>query len=197
MKYFAIVFISLLLLACASKDVEKPSLTVTQSRTLEAQVVSIDHESRIVALLRADGETISLMVDSRVTNLNQVKIGDTIEAEYKETITLSVQQSDGTAPVVIQETQRNMNDEGGEPGVVTTSTIIATADVVDINYEESWLTLRGPDNINRRFPVVQQSESFNAIKKGDQVVLDFTTALAISVNHKPFTQETPNPKNKL
>lgn len=197
MKYFFVVLFTLLITACANQEVDKPSLTVSQISTLEAQVVSIDYDSRIVVLRGADGVTTSLEIDPTVTNLSQVKIDDTIEAKYKETISLTVKQSDGAAPVVVKDTQRDMNEEGEEPGVVTTSTVTATADVVDINYDERWLTLKGPDNINRRFPVEQQSEDFKAIKKGDQVVLNYTTALAISVSHKPMSQQTINPENEL
>lgn len=197
MKYILALLCSLVLIACANKDVDKPSITVSQVSTLEAQVLAINYDSRIVTLQAPDGNTSSLAVDPTVTNLKQVKVGDTIEAQYKETITLSVQESDGTAPVVVQDTQRDMNKEGEEPGVVTTSTVTATADVVDINYDEKWLTLRGPDNVNRRFPVEQQSEDFTAIKKGDQVVINLTTALAISVNHKPGEHKISNPKNEL
>ncbi len=50
---------------------EKPSFSASQSQMVTARVEAINHETREVTLLRADGETISFTASDEARNLDQ------------------------------------------------------------------------------------------------------------------------------
>ncbi len=60
---------------------EKPSFYASQSQTVTARVEAINHETREVTLLRADGETLSFTASAEARNLDQVAVGDIVVAQ--------------------------------------------------------------------------------------------------------------------
>jgi hypothetical protein len=74
---------------------EKPSFSASQSQMVTARVETINHETREVTLLRADGETISFTASDEARNLDQVAVGDIVVAQYVSSISIEVIANDG------------------------------------------------------------------------------------------------------
>lgn len=60
-------------------------------------------------------------------------------------------------------------------------TQVVTAKIEAINYKTRTITLKGPADQSKTLKVGNNVKNFNAVKKGNEVVVRFTEALAIIV----------------
>ena len=74
----AIVLLSTAIVCVAGEEsgMDKPSFSASQSLTISALVEAIDHETRVVTVLKPDGEKVTFTADDQVRNLAQVNVGD-------------------------------------------------------------------------------------------------------------------------
>jgi hypothetical protein len=70
---------------------------------------------------------------------------------------------------------------GDKPGMETTRVRELTARVENIDYDNRVVTLRGPSGQVRKVKVGPEVKNFAAVKKGDQVLVRHTEAVAIAV----------------
>ena len=71
--------------------------------------------------------------------------------------------------------------EGKMPGGVVANTTQIQANVEGINYKKRTVTLKGPEGKIQTYKVGKEVKNFKQVKKGDQVVLRVTGALALEV----------------
>ncbi len=76
---------------------EKPGGAVARTVTLNATVEAIDQKRHTVTLKGSGGNTVELQVKDP-TRLENVKVGDTVTAEYSEALAISVQPASPKAP---------------------------------------------------------------------------------------------------
>jgi hypothetical protein len=109
-----------------------------------------------------------------------VKVGDTVNVEFTEELALFVRKAD--APPSAMEAQAvELAPKGHKPGGLVADSIQITATVDAIDAKQRTISLKGPEGNVRTFKVTKSVKNFAQIKKGDQVVLRFTEALAIAV----------------
>jgi len=70
---------------------------------------------------------------------------------------------------------------GQKPGAVAVDTAEMTARAEDIDYKNRTVTLRGPQQKTVTRKVDKDVKKFNEVKKGDEIVVKHTEALAINV----------------
>ena len=63
--------------------------------SISALVTAIDPKNRIVTLKGPEGNEFAVMVDARVKNLAQVKVGDMVDATYIQSVALDFQTGNG------------------------------------------------------------------------------------------------------
>ncbi|MDQ0143189.1 hypothetical protein [Cupriavidus necator] len=151
----------------------------TGTSKVTAKITRIDASTRTVSLKRKDGKVVDLVVGEEARNFDQLKVGDTVTAEYQEALSLSLQK--GSGPLAMQE--REMSDRsapGAKPGGTVGREVTATADVVAVNATARTVTLKGPKGHTVDL-VVDDPERLKHIKKGDRVQAVYTEALAVSV----------------
>jgi len=163
---------------------EKPSFSATQSMTVSAVVDEIDHETRVVTVTKADGESLTFTASEEARNLDQVAVGDVLIAEYMETVSVEVLANDGMEPEVAQAEALARTKEGEMPGVAAMETTIITATVEEINIEMNTFKLKGPDGTVQEY-VAQNPENLKRAAVGDLVVITLTSAVAITVHEPP------------
>jgi hypothetical protein len=73
---------------------------------------------------------------------------------------------------------------GDKPGIATGRQIRAIANVVAINKKQQTVTLKGPRG-NQVEILVEDPKQFERVKKGDQVQVVYTEAVAVSVEAQP------------
>jgi Cu/Ag efflux protein CusF len=165
------------------KESDRPGGAVVEVSSITATVESIDYSARTVILRGPNGDLVSLKVGEEAKNLNKVKKGDKVTFDYYESVAIDIQKSKGEPRA--EETQSVTRAKSGErPGgtIETTGNLIAR--VEDIDYQSRMVTLKMPQGDTMRLKVGDQVKGFNEIKQGDEVVVRYTQAVAISV-HSP------------
>ncbi len=171
-------------------DVASAPGKVRASGTIKmtATVLSIDMGSRDVLLMDTQGKLHTINVSDQARNLDQVRVGDKVTAEYTEAISLQLKKR-GTAdgPPVSSEAAMVRAPKGAKPGGAVGRKVSAIATITAVNTKEQFVTLRGP--LGNEYDVqVLDPAQLKAVKKGDEVEVVYTEALAISV------EQTPNSK---
>ena len=173
------VLCAVAVVACAtSTEQKKPAIQKSRVVTVIATVEALDLASRMVTLKGPQGNTITFKADDRVKNLPQVKVGDEVVAEYYESVAIQVmkpgQVQAGTAGAAATA------KPGEKPGMVAAGETTIVAFIEAIDREMSSVTLKGPEG-NVETYKVQDPKNLENVKVGDQVVITYTVAVAISV----------------
>ena len=163
-------------------------LGVSETVKMTATVVLIDMGSRDLVLIDSQGKMHKVNVSDQVRNLDQVKVGDKVTAEYTEAISLRLKKR-GTADVPPASAEEAVvrSPKGMKPGGAVGRKVTAFATVAAVNPKKQFVTLRGP--LGNEYDVqVLDPALLKTVNKGDEVEVVYTEALAISV------QSAPGPK---
>lgn len=152
---------------------------------MTATVLSIDMGSRDVLLMDSQGKLHTVNVSDQARNLDQVRVGDKVTAEYTEAISLQLKKRGAAGgPPVSAEGAMVRTPKGAKPGAAVGRKVSAIATVTAVNSKEQFVTLRGP--LGNEYDVqVLDPAQLKAVKKGDEVEVVYTEALAISVESTP------------
>jgi Cu/Ag efflux protein CusF len=157
---------------------------VISSTSVSATVTKIDYKTREVTLKTQDGKEHTIVADSAVRNLAQVKPGDVVTATYAEALAYEVVKKGAKAPGVEQVTGGGRAEPGTKPagaiGQQTTVTVTVTA----IDRSVPSVTFTGPKG-NSRTIKVRHPEKLEGVNVGDLVDITYTEALAITVDPAP------------
>jgi hypothetical protein len=173
---------ALAITSCAhapSGDAGKPGAVVVESIQWTATVKAVDYQKRTVTLEGTDGKTGTFNAKN-VRNLDQVKIGDQVKVEYTEELAIFVRRS-VEQPGAMEGAMVGLTPKGQMPGGLVANTVEITANVEAIDYQNRTITLQGPQGNVKTFKVDPGVQRFNQIQKGDQVVVNYTEALLITV----------------
>jgi hypothetical protein len=172
--------------AIAAEPVTNVEVTKGENQTtlqgtsrVTATVVSIDSASRTVTLKTPKGKLVELEVTTEARNFDQLRVGDVVTAEYRESLTLSLMK-DKTAASRTENVSAERAASGAKPGGAVGREVTIVADVVAVNPKAKTVTLKGPKG-NMVDLHVEDPERLKRIHKGDQVQAVYTEALAISV----------------
>jgi hypothetical protein len=109
-----------------------------------------------------------------------VKVGDKVNLEFIEEVALFVRKSNAP-PSATQAQVVELAPKGQKPSGLMAETIELTGNVESIDSKKRTIAVKGPAGNIRTFKVDKAVKNFGQIKKGDQVVLRFTEAVALSV----------------
>jgi hypothetical protein len=157
---------------------------VISSTSVTATVTRIDYTTREVTLRTQDGKEHTIVADSAVRNLAQVKPGDVVTATYAEALAYEVVKQGAKAPGVEQVVGGGRAEPGTKPagaiGQQTTVTVTVTA----IDRSVPSVTFTGPKG-NSRTIQVRHPEKLDGVNVGDLVDITYSEALAITVDPAP------------
>jgi hypothetical protein len=160
------------------KPADRPNAVVAREASVTATVEAIDYDKRTVDLKGPKGNVVTLKVGPEAKNFNQVKTGDRVTAKYFESTAIQVRKPNEPP---FAESAVQVARKGAKPGGVAVATSEMTAVVDDINYKTRTVTLRGPQQKTVTLKVDDSVKRFNEVKKGDEIVIRHTEALAIDV----------------
>jgi Cu/Ag efflux protein CusF len=152
---------------------------VAETIKLTGTITAIDKATRDVTLKGPQGNEITVTAGPDVKNFDNMRVGDQVDAQYVEALTLELKKGGGMT--VARSDQGGVLEAkpGQKPGGVAGRQVTIVADVVDVNPATQIITLRGPKRtVDMRVP---DPEQFKRIAKGDQVEAVYTQALAIVV----------------
>jgi hypothetical protein len=163
---------------------EPGKAAVVRAVELSAQVVSIDKATRTLTLKGPEGKAQDVVAGDEVKNFDQIKLGDFVVARYLQALTLELKKTKVAAgDVTVREDAARANS-GERPAVAGSRQVTAIADVIGVDPKKSTITLKGPRG-NVVTLDVQNPDQFKVVKKGDQVQVTYTEALALSVEPAP------------
>lgn len=158
----------------------KPSVTKEDTVTAMATVQAIDLKNRLVTLEDEDGNTFDVIVGEEARNLPQLRVGDIVEATYRESIAVKVYKP-GEMPSISGGTSVVAGAKKGEkPGGLAVQQATETATVVSIDKKNQTAVLKGADGKTVTIKV-KDPKNLENVNPGDEVVATYTRALAISV----------------
>jgi len=159
---------------------DKPSMSASQTVTISAMVEAINHETREVTLRGPEGNSVSFVASEEARNLDQVSVGDVVNAKYVESISVDVFANDGTEPGSGGLTVAGRSEKGEMPGVAVMDATVVTATVEEINIEANTFKLKGPDGEIEEY-TARNPENLKKAAVGDLVVITYTESIALSV----------------
>ena len=193
-KLFAalvVVLMAVLLASCATtrtadtatgsemaKQPAKPGVVAVDVTGWTATVKSVDYAKKTV-ILEKDGKTATVNA-SYAKRLDEVKPGDIVKVAHIEELAIYVRKAEA-GPLAAEARTVELAPKTEGPGGIVTETRQVVANVQAIDYANRTITLQRPDGSVKTFKVSDAVERFDQIKQGDQVVLEYTEAIAIAV----------------
>lgn len=163
---------------------EKPSLFTSQTIKVNAVVEAIDHETRVVTLRKGDGEMVTFTASDEARNLGQVEVGDIVNAEYVQSISIKVMADDGQGPGSGELGIIERTAEGEMPGAALIEAQFVTAVVEAIDLEANTFKLRYEDGIIEEY-TARDPDNLRRSEVGDLVMITIAESVAISVEQGP------------
>jgi plasmid maintenance system killer protein len=147
----------------------------------DGEVIKVDAATRTVTLKNQDGET-SIVAGPEVKNFAEIKVGDRFDVVYELAVAIELVKVKNPGVTSEQITTSTATaPQGDKPGMITTNTITATANIESIDTAKNIVSLKGPQgNI---FKVkVQNPDLMKDIAVNDQVKVVYTEAIAAVVS---------------
>lgn len=164
----------------ASSGPDKLEPLAAELVILTAMVDAIDHQKRTVKLRGLDGRTVVIKVDKAVANFEQIKKGDQVKVEYLEEVGVYVRKPDWP-PAPLEVGNVAVTPRGRPPAAVFVDIIQLAATVEAVDHGKRTVTLKGSDGNLKTVAVDRNVKRFEKLRKGEEIVLVITEAVAISV----------------
>jgi hypothetical protein len=174
------VVLELPAMAAELKAQDKPSGVKVETTSITATVKEINYKYRTVVLKGPKGNLVELEVGDEARNFDQVKEGDLVTIENSQSVALEVQKATGE-PVAMETTSVTRAKPGEKPSGTIKTKGLMTVRVEDINYKTREATLRLADGNIMKIEVGPQVKRLEEVRKGDDVVVRYTTTVSITV----------------
>jgi hypothetical protein len=163
---------------------EKPSISATQKVKVTTVVEAVDREARTITLLGPEGNSRTIKAREDSNNIDQIEVGDLVNVEYVQHMSIEVFANDGMEPGTGTMTATAVNKDGDTPAGMEMVTTVTTATVEDINIEANTFKLKWPGGEIKEYEA-QNPENLKKAEVGDLVVTTYTEAIALSLNEVP------------
>jgi hypothetical protein len=150
-----------------------------QTAKISATITAIDPATRQVTLKGPQGREVVVTAGPEVRNFAQMKVGDKVDVEYVEALTLELKKGGGMAVAKTEAAGAARAKPGSAPGAMVGRQVKVVADVVAVDAARGVVTLKGPQRTVEL--KVQDPKQLAMIAKGDQVEATYTEAVAIGV----------------
>ncbi|CAJ1781926.1 hypothetical protein LMCDFJHI_02956 [Aeromonas salmonicida] len=149
--------------------------SLVEAVTAQATVTAIDMASRKVSLKNDAGEAFDIVAGEQVTNLQNLKVGDTVVLKYLQMLDLELLKGTAGVRQRVVEVDADKAAAGQKPGVKVT----LYGDVIDVDKAQQTVTVKGVDHT--LVVKVHNPTQFALIAKGDQIKAVQTQAVGIGI----------------
>jgi hypothetical protein len=173
--------LALLLLAACESTPPKPMAPIEDTIEVSATVQKVDILNRLLSLKTQSGETVTVEVGPEVENLVQVREGDRLVVRYRHAIGATIATSAGQPVTVDVEADKAKLGERPRASASTTTNVPVT--IASVDTKTNLVSFYGEDGLVRAITVQtpQAKEFIKQLKPGDNVIVSYTEAAAISV----------------
>lgn len=150
--------------------------------TVAAKVKAINYSSRQVTLVSADGRETSFRVGDQVQRLNEVKVGDNVQARFTASVVAELRAPTAQEianPIAITRTQ-GRTPQGSTPGAGVIDAVRIVTQIQSVDVPNMLVTLRGPLGETATFKRTNP-DRVRLLRAGDTVVLTYTEAVGVSL----------------
>jgi hypothetical protein len=192
MRTFAFIAAAALAITVVTGCAQQPSATddtvvssepgkgmVTRTIQVSAQVVGIDSRTRTVTLKGPEGKVADIVAGPEVRNFDQIRTGDMVVVRYVQAFSLELRKTTGSRDLAVAAAGARAAP-GERPAAAVAGQVTAVADVVAVDPANMVITLKGPRG-NIVDLHVKNPDHFKVVNKGDQVLVTYTEAMALSV----------------
>ena len=159
---------------------EPGKAAMVRAAEVSAQVVSVDKKTRTVGLKGPKGHVVEVVAGDEVKNFDQIKVGDFVMVRMMQSLALELQKVKSNASGIKITEGAVKSEPGHQPAAGAAREITAIAKVTAVNPKQKTMTLRGPRG-NDVTLNVENPEHFKVVKVGDEVLVTYTEAVAVSV----------------
>lgn len=177
-----------------SRDVvvasEPGAVGVAQTIEVTSTIVGIEKATRTITLKGPKGDEVKIVAGPDVKNFDQLKVGDTVQARYLESLVLELKKGGGL-PVARTEQSGVVGAKPGEkPAGVGGRQVKVVGNVIKVDAATQTVTVKGPERtVDLK---VRNPDQFKLIAVGDQIEATYTEALAVAVSPaKPADKGAP------
>ena len=165
---------------------------VAQTIDVKATITAIDKAARRITLKGPKGDVVSVIAGPEVKNFNQLKVGDTVNATYAESLVLELKKGGGMKVEKTEKTAAVGAKPGETPAGAMGRQVTVVGDVTKVDAATQTVTVKGPQRtVDLK---VRDPEQFKLIAVGDQIEATFTEALGLSVTPAAKPAEKPAKK---
>ncbi len=178
-KYAVAIGILLAVLGgCASAP---EPLEVSDVEELEATVLTVDADSRLLVLRGPAGNDVAFRVGPEVRNLPQVKVGDILRVSFYSGYVFSL--AEPGAAGVDGEIAAARSEEGERPGGMVGATVRETVEILSVAADGKAVSFRDAEGLVQSVDVRrEEGQAFaRKLSRGDLVDIQYTEAVAIEV----------------
>jgi len=156
--------------------------TIEETAEVSATVEKMDLDQRLLSLKTESGDMVTVEVDPAVQNLPQVKVGDRVVARYREAIGATISTTASGQPVTV-DLDADTAKPGERPSARASTTTNIPVTITSVDTKHNQVSFYGADGLVRAITVEtpQAKEFIKQLKAGDNVVVTFTEAIAVSV----------------
>ena len=146
---------------------------------LTATVTALDKATRDVTLKGPQGNELTLTAGPDVKNFDQIKVGDQVNVEFIQALTLELKKGGGLVVARTEQKGAVAAKPGEKPAAAAGRQVTIVADVIATDPAKQTITLKGPkQTVDMRIP---NPEQFKRVAKGDQVEATYTQAVAMAL----------------
>ena len=171
-----------LALACASNDAPQRA-SISQELTLESSVRAVNPETRQITLHNEDGSDVVIVAGPDVVNFDQIEVGDTVRAQYRETLAAERLDPDEPTREPMAEVAVAQAEPGEKPGAGVAAGAAVTVTVQSVDHDQHIVVFSDESGALQTVRAQQEEgQAFVAgLKTGDRVQLVYSEAIAITV----------------
>lgn len=152
---------------------------LVEAVSAQATVTAIDMASRKVSLKNAAGEAFDIVAGEQVTNLANLKVGDTVALRYMQMLDLELLKGTAGVRKRVVEVAADKAEAGEKPGAGIGKKVTLYGDVIAVDKGQQTITVKGVDHT--LVLKVHNPAQFVLIAKGDQIKAVQTQAVGIGI----------------
>jgi hypothetical protein len=152
---------------------------VAQTVDFSAGITAIDKASRTITLKGPKGDEVKVVAGPEVKNFDQLKVGDTVQARYLESLVLELKKGGGLPVAKTEKAGAASAKPGEKPAAVGGRQVKVVGNVTKVDAAAQTVTVKGPQRtVDLK---VRDPEQFKLIAVGDQIEATYTEAMAVAV----------------
>jgi hypothetical protein len=154
--------------------------------SVTAKVQAIDLDKREITLKGPEGKVVTLTVDKSVKRLDEVKVGDDVQADYYVALAAEVREptaEEKATPLTVLESKAKA-PPGTDPAAGGLRVIKAVTTVEGLDRPTQSLTVKGPRG-NYATVRVKDPSKLEKLRLGDTIIVTYAEALAVSLEKRP------------